>query len=276
MSANRHDKAGSRPSARGRKVVALAGSTGARRESAFTVIEMLAVVVIISLVATLSLPAIKGLTHSNVAAAATRQLMDDLALARQTAIASRATVYVVFVPPGVEGYKSGRAVDFIPSTNLYTKVYTSYALYMDRSLGAQPGQTNPRYLTEWKTLPNGSFISPTKYNLALNSASLPLYDQPFLAKLNLPLPLADSPLAPFPVPCVAFNYAGALVNPVTQAPTTIDQDIPVAQGSVFYNLVNGAVVPDVVETPPQTAAVYNRVRINWLTGRCRAETPTFQ
>ena len=69
--------------------------------TAFTLIEMLMVIVIIGLLTTIGLPAIKGMTKSNVMIAANRQLLDDLAYARQRAIADHTTVFMVFVPSTV-------------------------------------------------------------------------------------------------------------------------------------------------------------------------------
>src|SRR3954471_9135967 len=68
---------------------------------AFTLIEMLLVITIIGLLAGIGLPHLKGWGESNAMTSATRQLMDDLSLARLKAINSRSTVYVVFISPDV-------------------------------------------------------------------------------------------------------------------------------------------------------------------------------
>src|ERR1041384_6014921 len=81
----------------------LARCTSSASSSAFTLLEMLTVVVIIGLILAVAVPAIKGMKKSNVIAAADRQLLDDLALARQRAILGRTTVHVVFVPPTIVG-----------------------------------------------------------------------------------------------------------------------------------------------------------------------------
>ena len=57
---------------------------------AFTLIEMLLVITIIAIMAAIGIPHIRGWGEGNSMTAATRQLMDDLALARLKAINCRA------------------------------------------------------------------------------------------------------------------------------------------------------------------------------------------
>src|ERR1041385_3265001 len=69
---------------------------------AFTLLEMLTVIVIIGIIAALALPALRGPSEGVAINAAVNQMIGDLALARQKAIANRATVAVVFVPPNID------------------------------------------------------------------------------------------------------------------------------------------------------------------------------
>src|SRR4051794_37632643 len=69
------------------------------RRRAFTLIEMLVVLVIIAIIAGLALPHIRGHSESVAINAACRQLVDDLSFARQKAISQRSTIAVVFVSP---------------------------------------------------------------------------------------------------------------------------------------------------------------------------------
>src|SRR5262245_54570371 len=128
--------------------------------AAFTLVELLVVLLIIGLLTALSLPALKGLGQSNTMASATRQLIDDLALARHRAIVGRTTVHVVFVPPELI-YRDfiGPAPVNVRDTKTFLRLRagacTTYALYVERTVGDQPGQRTDRYLTSWKTLPEG-------------------------------------------------------------------------------------------------------------------------
>jgi type II secretory pathway pseudopilin PulG len=242
---------------------------------------MLVVVALIVALAAIALPSVQGLSHTNVMAAATQQLMDDIALARQTAINNHTTVYMLFVPTNV--YFMDQTVT--ATHKLDGKAYVSYALYSDRSVGSQPGQGHPQYLTEWKTLPEGVFIAPSKYDFT--EVGIVDEDRPFLAKppgIQFPV-VASTTTTTFPIPCLAFDYTGTLVNPAAtgQPPTTRDQVIPLTRGSIFFhrlgNSESGTPVADIVLAPPgngNSETNFNRIRVNWLTGRCRVERPAFQ
>ncbi len=134
--------------------------------AAFTLIELLVVMAIIGLLATIGLPALKGFGKGTGMAGAQRQLLDDLAFARLRAISGRTTIYMVFVPPGIMAHFADLNQLTITSanrdrwsrqlTNLITGQYTAYALLTKRTVGDQPGQENPRYISEWKRLPQGT------------------------------------------------------------------------------------------------------------------------
>lgn len=244
--------------------------------SAFTLIELLVVMAIIALLATIGLPALKGFGKGNAESGAHRQMLDDIALARLRAISGRTTVFMLFVPPGIASHVNAIDGWTLPPeqkdrqkkqlTNLITGQYTAYALFVRRSVGDQPGRENPRYLTEWKRLPEGILFDPNKFNT--NFASGPIfptfglpseYGQGF-SYYSFPFPAANSP--EYLLPYIAFNSLGQLVS-------RQDQLIPLARGSVFYP--NN--VPDVVIKPVNNFT-NNYVRISWLTGRASLDEYT--
>ncbi len=143
-----------------------------RRTRAFTLLELMMVVAIISFVAVMALPHVSGYSKANTMATADRQLLDDIRLARQRALVNRSTVYMVFVPPSFwtnQVFLNTMQTDTLAGaklqlTNLLQRQYTSYALLSLNSVGDQPGQHFAHYLTDWKTLPQGVFISEFEFN----------------------------------------------------------------------------------------------------------------
>jgi prepilin-type N-terminal cleavage/methylation domain-containing protein len=259
------------------------------RSNAFTLIELLVVLTIIGILAAIGLPAIRGMTRSHAMIAGNRQFLDDLALARQTAIAQHTTVYVVFVPTNVGSIVLPGGFPTLDQqiTNLYTGRYNTYALLSLRQVGDQPGRTTPKYITGWRTLPAGVFIPQEQFNLpppsAIGGTGFSLETLPFPVATNYPILPGSLPLQ---LPCLAFNYLGQLTDPNPFA-TVRDQYIPLVRGSIFYNPVspNGAadiqVNPiDAVTTTNITGVTYyknnNVVYINALTGRAKIFQPQIQ
>jgi prepilin-type N-terminal cleavage/methylation domain-containing protein len=252
----------------------------------FTLIELLVVMSIIALLAAMALPVMKNL-KPNHAASATRQLLDELARARQLAISQRTTVYMVFVPaafwtdPAYTANQAWFASQDSRSTNLFDKQLIGYNFVSIRSLGDQPGRPTVKYLSSWKTLPEGAFIAPQKFtnsNPALPSmyiytnqvSYVPVY--PFSETLQIPFPTEDAPprnRTYIRVPYIAFDYMGRLVS-------GRNETIPLGKGSIGFardrvTRVAGPQAPTVTEQPPGNLTnSYNLVSIDWVTGRARA------
>jgi prepilin-type N-terminal cleavage/methylation domain-containing protein len=260
----------------------------ARRKSGFTLIELLVVISILGLLAGLAVPALKNLGKSNITVSASRQLLDDLARARQMAISQRTTVYMVFMPtnfwlPNWTG--NSVWVNFLPVdqkmavTNLCDKQFTGYTFLAHGSAGDQPGQHLWRYLTSWQNLPDGSFIAMWKFSTPSTSfynVTNPITSQIFnvagFTTNSFPFPTATNSL--INLPFVAFNYLGQLTFD-GQTVATRDEYIPLAQGSVTPS-INPATktfvltgIPQVTENPPgnSTGLGYNIIDIDPLTGR---------
>jgi len=258
-----------------------------RRRQAFTLMELLAVLIIIGLIAAIGLPAIKGMGKSQNDIAAQRQLLDDIARARQLAIANRSEVYLVFVPPQIF-FPTAANTDWIDPgptpaapnkalgiaggllySNLLSAQYRGYAILSDHRVGDQPGMHTKRYLSEWRTLPDGIFISTNKFWRSTG---------PFDEVMNrfytntVPFPLSTN--TPRNLPMIIFTSTGGLK-------TNVDAVIPLVRGSIFYardangNLIPG--VPDVLENlQSNSISVYSHIRIDWLTGRARVEQAEIQ
>ncbi len=254
----------------------------APRRTAFTLLEMLVVLVIIAIIAGLALPHIRGNSESVAINAACRQLVADFSYARQRAISQRSTVAVVFVSPEILGTDllggNLSANEKAEVRRLQGGVYTHYALYQYRRVGEQPGtRETDGYITEWKSLPDKTFIDPDEFN---GNSTFFKYSSSN-SKPKFRFPFSSSPPLSFRfngLPYVAFDHEGRCIT-VDRDETgagsvvTIPYELNVARGSIFVSrdangVVNTITDYDVTEVPPANAT-NNVIYINGLTGRAK-------
>ena len=256
---------------------------------AFTLIELLTVIAIMGIMAAITLPSLRSL-KPNPKVAATRQLLDAVGRARQLALSQRTTVYMVFVGTNFwsdPAATSWNANDTAQAANLYDKQLVGYAYVCLRSVGDQPAAHIPRYLSSWKTLPQGAYIDPRKFmfpgnglpvggliltNTTLNPGgigNLPIF--PFNRINTLPFPAETNRPGPYiSLPYIAFDGTGQLVSGQTEL-------IPVSEGSVGIARDPNTKVAQpqpaqANELPPgNTAENYSLVYIDRLTGRAHVE-----
>lgn len=259
---------------------ALAGfdaTSSPKSSRAFTLIELLTVIAIIGLLAVLAAPIFKQFSKGDVTVAATRQMLDDCARARQLAISRRSTVYMVFIPTNFWGQppnnlNNGAWNGLLPTgfqtstviTQMYAAQWCGYFMESLRNVGDQPGRGMPQDLLRVRILPQGSFIAPFKFTTytypsplapyPLNRTDLPIYG--FLtsgySSNNVPFPSADvltnstyvnsfNSFQGFHLPYIAFNYLGQL-TPGDGSLLPYDENIPIEYGTIapFINLSNRA------------------------------------
>jgi len=256
------------------------------RQAGFTLIEMLLVIVIISILAGMTLPSLRGFSKSNSMTAATRLLLDDMAYARQKAMADRTPVYMVFVADNflVDNkilYNNLRvdAPDRRQIDTLTNAQLRGYALMALRTVGDQPGCNHPRYLTPWHTLPDGVFIPQWKFTNDLwfvdAAVSTTYYVRQFDFANIFPFPAADSTNY-FLLPYIKFLPSGQLGVPITVKGTGALQRIyenfvPLTRGSV--QCMGDPTLSDslyITETPPgESTNNYTMIHLDQLSGKAR-------
>jgi prepilin-type N-terminal cleavage/methylation domain-containing protein len=259
-----------------------------RPSPAFTLLELLMVIAIMGILAAIALPTLRGL-KPNAKVAATRQLLDAIGRARQLAISQRTSVYMVFVSTNFWSdplANSWTPNDWALATNLFDKQLTGYAYVCLRSVGDQPGVHTARYLSSWRTLPAGAYISPQKFIPASALPVLKIFTNsilayqvfgfnyttsvPFPAETNKPALGARQFIA---LPYIEFDGMGQLVSGVSGQPELI----PLTEGSVNYARDANTKVAikasaQVSERPPgNTTDNYSLVSVDRLTGRARVE-----
>jgi prepilin-type N-terminal cleavage/methylation domain-containing protein len=241
---------------------------------AFTLIEMLVVLIIIAILAALALPAIRGALESRAIDAASQQLLEDISLARQKAISTRSVVALVFISDAVFNNAevpaaNADAEEAAAIKRLKAGAFTHYAFYQFRRVGEQPGQSSAGYISEWKTLPDKTFFATNKAPSVMDLSKSVRFPFPFTRSGAPP-----SPIQPY-FPYIAFDATGRSVEFGNSASTfdikpTGDRDISIARGAVFYardpatgDLINNI---ELQEIPPLNAT-QNVIHVDGLTGK---------
>lgn len=251
--------------------------------SAFTLIEMLVVIAIIGIVAAISVPSINNIRKADGVSAATRQLLDDLNRARQLAISQRTTVYLTFVPSNYWNYAAYTALPVQQQNlgaRLLDKQLIGYNFITLRNVGDQPGRNRARYLGEWRSLPEGIFIPPSKFEprfpvnerYVTNRVTGQVFTvTPFDREDTIPFPSADTLANQYvDLPCIAFDHLGQLISDLDE------EIIPIARGSASVSLdANKRPTfnpPTLTENPPGNSIdAYTLIVVDRLTGRARIE-----
>ncbi len=275
---------------------------------AFTLIEMLAVVALIGVMLGIMLPALRGMRRGKLDQMANSQLMADLNTARHMAISGASAVYVVFFPKLSDFHAELQAKGVVDLDAVRTHLQSSraandlvggqlaaYALYTEGTAGDQPvyapGVINKRYLSEWKSLPDGAFFttntldkirsmndlvekgSPWTYDETGNFFPAPRprgLENNFAGDLKLALPyIGFGPRGQLVgVPSGMLYWAGARWDTAYRNGYF---SVEIAMGSRFAPAKDPAgnnTLDDVDEKEEQLLhSRYNRVRINLLTGR---------
>ena len=263
--------------------------------SAFTLVELLVVISIMAILAALAVPALKNIGHSDSTISASRQLLDDVARARQLAISQRTTVYMVFVPTNfwadavgnlnIAWFNNLTVAQQTAATNLCDKQLTGYTFIAKGAMGDQPGNHQWHYLASWQTLPDNTFIALAKFANS-PAQSYPIkdlisgaeyYDYGFSVTNTIPFPTETATNGVW-LPYIAFDYRGQLVSgrneyiPLTRGSVlpAIDPNDPAKKAYGLLPPPNGS--PSVSELPPGNSInAYNIIDIEPLTGRAVLE-----
>ena len=243
------------------------------RQRGFTLVEMLAVIAVMLIVLRLTLPSLDGLLGSDAEGMARTQLIGDLNKARSMALERGGAVQVVFMPlygdilsidKNNKINNNAKALYFSsnPDANrLLGSQLVAYALYSESQPGDQPGRPSPKWLTDWKFLPSGYFLSSQDLN-----ASCP-------SRVRVKNLANNSPYFNYELelPAIAYNSRGQLKGGGLKGVY-----LPVIKGGVFPPVKdqNGNYSVTSADPPDQSSIINLErywLRVGAVTGRAVVE-----
>ena len=208
--------------------------TGFAKKAAFTLLELLVVIGIISVLLVAAIPVVNSLGKSSGRKAAISSLVGAIEQARAEALRTREATYIVF-----PWFTSGGT-----QTTVERYSCRAYAIFV--SDPANPGQ--PKQLTNWKTLPTGVSLRQTSMAaLPLNSALSPAISITFSPEQS----------ATPEFRCIQFNTQGAIESPTSDVTIVVFEGFVTSSGEVVTSSKDSSGNPAAVET----------VKVSHLTGR---------
>jgi prepilin-type N-terminal cleavage/methylation domain-containing protein len=204
------------------------------QQNAFTLVELLTVIVIIGIMVAIGVPAITSLSKSGGLTAAARMVPNTLSLARQYAITQRTNTRVVFpysLSAGVANSMWYSSFSILAKTNRYDNT-TAQAW---------------RYIGKWEYLPVGSVF--------LNSGVGALDDPSYMRTNSIPNPTNSA--FTVTMACIEFTPTGAALSPSGSTPNTL------ALREGFQN----------TGTPTATSANAVTISVDNLVGRIKVTRP---
>ena len=204
--------------------------------SAFTLLELLVVIGIISILLVAIIPAVNSLSKSSGRKAAVSNLLGAIEQARAQAIKDGQATYVVFpdVLPGSPDVAT-----------IQRYAYHSYAIFEDDT--ATPGAV--KQLTPWRSLPTGVSVRSGSLNYLANTISFPF------------TPLGAAVTGTFPF--LKFNSNGEVDPATTRNPANTTGTV---QLGVFEGYVN-TTGTDIDTTRSTAGPQTDSIAVTRLTGR---------
>ena len=220
------------------------------RTTGFTLIEMLAVIVIIGIVVAMTIPAVTNLMKSGGVTAASREVSNTLGLARQLAITQRTFSRVVF-PYGQSGPKT------------QDMWYRTYAVMTNRdnSAAALAGWA---YASKWEYLPVGAVF----LNVVPGAGLGALDDQNSLNGLNMACPIPGTPGYQAVLAYIEFGPTGA-ATPLTSGGGA--STVAITEG--FMSGTPPVPRPTTAKTITNTLANITTIGVDSIIGRIQINRP---